>query len=126
MARPHQEGLTARESQIMDVLWTCGKSTVEEVRERLPVDLSGSSIRTFLAIMGEKGYVDFHKRGKAKVFRPLVAREQAQTSALRALTQRLFKGSTNLVLARLVEEEEISLEELDELRRQIKRRSSGG
>ena len=125
MARPAEEGLTARESQIISVLWARGEATVEEIRDQLPSDLAGSTIRTLLQIMHDKGYVGFTKRGKAKVYRPLAVREEVQTSALRTLTARLFQGSAGLLVARLVEEEEISLAELDALRRKLRRRRKG-
>lgn len=125
MARPAEEGLTGRESQIISVLWERGEATVEEIRGQLPGDLAGSTIRTLLQIMHDKGYVGFTKRGKAKVYRPLAAREEVQTSALRTLSTRLFQGSAGLLVARLVEEEEISLEELDALRRKLRRRQKG-
>ena len=100
----------------MDVLWQ-KEATVEEIRDQLAETLAGSTIRTLLNIMEDKGYVDFYKKGKAKVFRPRVARQAVQKSALRTLKDRLFQGSTRMLLARLVEDEEISLEELEELRR---------
>jgi BlaI family penicillinase repressor len=126
MARLPQEGLTARESQIINVLWKCGEATVEEIRAQLSEDLAGSTLRTLLNIMQEKGYVAFYKKGKAKVFRPLAAREEVQTSALRTLKQRLFQGSAPQLLARLVENEEISLEELDALRQKVKDQQTEG
>ena len=108
------------------LLWERGVATVEEIRDDLPDDLSGSTVRTLLQIMHDKGHVGSTKRGKANVYGPLAAREQAQTTALRALTARLFQGSARSLMARLVEEEEISLEELDALRRTLGRRQKGG
>ena len=122
MARPRHQGLTPRENQIMDVIWKQGEATVEEIQHRLSDDLSDSTIRTLLNIMREKGYVDFRKESKAKIYRALVPREQAQTSAVQQLIQRLFHGSADQLLARLVEDEQLSLEELDRLRRQVKHR----
>ena len=122
MARPRHQGLTPRENQIMDVIWKQGEATVEEIQHRLSDDLSDSTIRTLLNIMREKGYVDFRKESKAKIYRALVPREQAQTSAVQQLIQRLFHGSADQLLARLVEDEQLSLEELDRLRRKVKRR----
>lgn len=122
MARPRHQGLTPRENQIMDVIWKQGEATVEEIQHRLSDDLSDSTIRTLLNIMREKGYVDFRKESKAKIYCALVPREQAQTSAVQQLIQRLFHGSADQLLARLVEDEQLSLEELDRLRRQVKRR----
>lgn len=125
MARPREEGLTAREGQIMQVLWSLGEATVEQIQEHLQAKLAGSTVRTLLAIMHAKGYVAFHKEGKAKVYQPLAERQTVQTSALRQLTERLFEGSAKLLLARLVEEEQVSLEELDALRRKLRRRQKG-
>lgn len=122
MARPRQEGLTSRESQIMEVIWKADQATVEQIRAALQDDLADSTIRTLLGIMREKGYVDFHKQSKAKVYRALVPRDQAQTSALQQLIQRLFHGSADLLVARLVEDEQLSLEEIDRLRQTLKRR----
>ena len=126
MARLPQDGLTEREGQIMNILWQEGKATVERIRDGLEMDLAPSTIRTLLNIMDEKGYVAFHKSGKAKVFRPRVAREAAQASALATLKDRLFQGSTSMLLARLVEDEEVSVEVLEKLRQEVKGRNSGG
>lgn len=79
-------------------------------------------MRTLLAIMLDKGHVAFGRRGRAKVYRALAGREEAQSSALRHLAQRLFDGSASLLLARLVEEDSITLEELDRLRRTLRQK----
>lgn len=122
MPRPRQEGLTLRESQIMEVVWKLDRVSVEQIQEKLSADLAGSTIRTLLRVMEEKGYVDFHKQGKAKIYHALIPKEKAQASALQHLIQRLFHGSADLLLIRLVEDEHLSMDELDHLRQQLKRR----
>ena len=119
MPRPRQEGLTQRENQIMDVIWTAGEATVEDIQAKLDDALAGSTIRTLLGIMRDKGYVDFYKQGKAKVYRALVPKVEAQTSALQNLIRRLFHGSGDQLLARLVEDEHIDLDDLDQLRHKL-------
>ena len=126
LARPAEQGLTARESQLMDVVWELGEVTVEELRARIDADLAGSTLRTLLAILEAKGYVSRSKRGRANVYGPVTAREEAQTNAVRALTERLFRGSASSLLSRLVEDEEITLEELDRLRRKLRGRQKEG
>ncbi|NKB67504.1 MAG: DeoR family transcriptional regulator [Candidatus Latescibacteria bacterium] len=126
MVKPARDGLTEREGQILNVLWQQGEATVEEVRQRLDTELAPSTLRTLLSIMEDRGYVVARKEGKAKVFCPAVAREAAQASALAMLKERLFGGSTRLLLSRLVEDEEISLEDLDALRQEVKRSKKGG
>lgn len=122
MARPPEQGLTARESELMNVIWELGEITVEDLRERLEAELSGSTLRTLLAILEGKGYVRRSKRGRANVYIAVTAREAAQRNAVRTLTERLFRGSASGLLARLVEDEDITLEELDRLRRKLRDR----
>lgn len=121
MPRKPDEGLTLREGQIMEAIWKLGEATVEDVRAQLAEDLADSTVRTLLGVMERKGYVGFRKsaKGKAKVYQPLVQRKEAQGSALRQLTQRLFAGSADLLVARLVEDRQLSLKDLDRLRRRL-------
>jgi len=122
MARPRHVGLTPRETQIMDVIWCKGEATVEDVQQNLSDRLADSTVRKLLGIMYDKGYVDFRKVSKAKAYRATITRQEAQTSAIRHLLSRLFQNSAGLLLARLVEDEQIDLEELDQLRNRLERR----
>ena len=126
MARPREQGLMARESQLMDVIWEVGEVTVEDLRERLDDPLAGSTLRTLLSILESKGYVRTSKRGRANVYVPVTAREEAQSDAVRTLTQRLFRGSASGLLSRLVEDDEITLEELDRLRWKLRGQQKEG
>ncbi len=104
MARPPEQGLTARESQLMEVIWDVGEVTVEVLRDRLEDDLAGSTLRTFLSILESKGYVRTTKRGRANVYVAVTAREEAQADAVRTLMERLFRGSASGLLSRLVDD----------------------
>ena len=55
MARKREEGLTTRETQIMQVIWRFKEATVEQVQDHLPDRLVDSTIRTMLQIMEQKG-----------------------------------------------------------------------
>ena len=61
------------------------------------------------------------KQGRANVYRPAVEQQQIQVSAMKHIIQKLFGGSTEMLLARLVEEEEIDLDEVARLREKLKR-----
>ncbi len=107
---------TARELDVMSVLWDRGPSTVAEVRRALDDDLAYNTVLTVLRILEEKGHVTHEEEGRAHRYLPLVEREQAGESALRRLTRRLFSGSPELLLTRLVEGEELSGEEVRRMR----------
>ncbi|WZO98762.1 BlaI/MecI/CopY family transcriptional regulator [Isosphaeraceae bacterium EP7] len=117
MARGRSESLTGRESQIMDALWRLGEATADHVREALPDDPHDSTIRTMLRVLETKGYVTHEVRGKAYHYRAAVARQKAQRNALSGLLAQFFGGSAEDLVLRLIEDEQITLKQLDELRR---------
>ena len=119
MARSRLEGLTPRETEIMQVIWHNGEASVEKIQAELPDRLVDSTIRTMLQIMEDKGYVAFRKQGRAKVYRALIEQEQVQKSAVSQMIQRLFDGSGERLLAQLVEENHVDLKELDRMRRRL-------
>ena len=115
---PARKTLTARESQIMAVLWTRGEAMADEIRRDLADEPHDSTVRTLLRVLERKGYVRHIKRGKAFVYRPAVKQAKAQRQALVRLAKQFFGGSPEALVLRLLEDEQITLEQLDELRQQ--------
>jgi BlaI family transcriptional regulator, penicillinase repressor len=117
MARPPTETLTGREVQVMDAVWRLGEATAELIREALPEPLHDSTVRTLLRVLEFKGYLGHEVRGKAYVYRAAVERKKAQGHALRSVLMRFFGGSAEDLVLRLIEDERITPEQLDALRR---------
>ena len=115
MGRPRSESLTQREAEIMEVLWTNGPSTADEIREALPDDPHDSSVRTKLRVLEEKGHVRHDLVGRAYVYRAAVRRSSMERKAVRGLLQRFFSGSGKGLLLRLIEDKHITPEQLAEL-----------
>ena len=105
----------------MNVLWDKGRSTVGEIVDALPAKppLAYSTVLTTLRILEVKGYVRHEKEGRAFVYEPAVARDEASTGAVRHLLSRFFDNSPELLLASLLKDEKISRKELDRLKRMI-------
>ncbi len=116
---------TERELDVMDVLWDMDSGTVGEVREHLPVDLAYTTVLTILRTLEDKGYVGHEAEGRAYRYRPLVAREDAQVSAIERVTRKLFSGSTELLLTHLVSDRDLGDEELARLRELLDKRLEG-
>lgn len=112
---------TDRELDIMNVLWEHGPSTAAEVRERLEDDLAYNTVLTMLRILEEKGYARHEEDGRAHRYFPLVERHTAGDSALGRLIPRLFQGSASLLLTQMVQNRDLSDEDLRELRAIIDR-----
>ena len=107
---------TARELDVMAVLWERGPCTVAEVQDTLADELAYTTVLTVLRILEEKGHVAHTPEGRAHRYRALVERSAAGSSALRRVLARLFGGSPELLLTGLVEDEDLTEEDLRRLR----------
>jgi BlaI family transcriptional regulator, penicillinase repressor len=117
--------LADRESDLMEVLWDHGPSTVAEVRKRLKVRLAYNTVLSMLRTLESKGYVGHEEEGRAHRYSARVAREAARHSALRQLSARLFKGSVELVLTSLISDQKLSDEQVQRIRELLDQRTAG-
>ena len=107
---------TARELDIMVVLWGHGPSTVAEVRAKLEDSLSHNTVATLLTILENKGRVDHVEEGRAFRYRARVAREDAARSALSRIADTLFGGSAESLVTHFVRDRRLSPSELARIR----------
>ncbi len=119
MPRNRSEALTDREAQIMAVLWEQGPSTADVIREALAAELHDSTVRTLLRVLESKGYVRHVARGKAYVYRAVVKRAKAERKAVRSMLQRFFGGSVEALVLRLMEDEQLTPERIEELKKRL-------
>jgi BlaI family penicillinase repressor len=128
MSRPPSPQLTDAEHRIMAELWERGEASVRELTDALVLryDLAYTTVLTTVRIMADKGYVDYRKEGRAHIFFPLLSREGAQRTAIRTLVKSLFGGSAQNLAQHLVEDEELSLDDIDALRAALIEKSSDG
>ena len=114
--------LADREAELMEVLWDYGPSTVAEVKERVPDDLAYTTVLTILRTLETKGYVTHDSEGKAHRYSALVERDAARRSALTAMAEKFFKGSTAVLLTHLVADEKLKPEDVQRLRTLLAKR----
>ena len=105
-----------RELDVMGVLWDLGSGTVAEVRDKLPADLAYTTVLTILRNLEAKELVHHTTEGKAHRYRPRVARKTARRSALARVVDKLFHGSHGQLITQLVEDEQLSADDLKRLR----------
>lgn len=117
--------LTDREANLMEVLWDRGPSTVAEVRRELEDELAYTTVLTILRNLESKGYVTHEEEGRAHRYSALVARDAAQRSALKSLKHKLFRGSTELLLSRLVADRELSAAEIERIQQLLDAKPKG-
>ncbi len=111
------------ELQIMNVVWDRGKATVHDVKNALSRRKPAySTILTMMRKLEVKGYLEHEVDGRTYVYRPLISQQAVRQSVLGDLVERLFEGSTSLLLTSLVEQNRISKNELRQIRKLIEER----
>ncbi|NKB89380.1 MAG: BlaI/MecI/CopY family transcriptional regulator [Acidobacteria bacterium] len=107
----------------MDVLFQRGSATVAEVREQLAEPPSYSSVRALLRILEDKGFAQHSEDGPRYVYSPTIEKDSAQRSALRHLRDTLFNGSSEQIMAALLDDADTKAShgELDRLAHLIDR-----
>jgi predicted transcriptional regulator len=118
--------LTEAELRIMRILWERGESLVSELVAAMPesTPLAYTSVLTTVRILEQKGYVRHRQEGRAFVYRPCVAEDEASRSEVRHVLHRFFGNSPERLLLTLLGDEDVSPDELQRLKTAITRAES--
>src|SRR5580700_2350911 len=118
----NDQSLSRRERQIMDILFSMGRASGPEIRDKLPDVLSYSGVRTILRVLERKGHVRHVEEGLRYVYLPVVARETATRSAMDRLVATFFDGSVKAAAAAFLDPSMngLSPDDLRELERMIR------
>jgi len=113
--------LTEAELRIMNVLWPKGSATVQQVLESLPgkPELAYNSVLTTVRVLEKKGYIKHLKDGRAHVYVPVVARQDASRSEISHLVSRFFKNSHEQLVLNVLEDRGLDPKELKRLREML-------
>jgi predicted transcriptional regulator len=114
MARPPARELTERELEVMHVFWGCGESTVAEIRDKLAEsgrDLAYTTVATLVRILTEKGFLQQTTAERPFQFRPVRSFEEVSRSLVGDLVDRVFRGSREQLLVRLLEQRKLTAKE---------------
>jgi BlaI family transcriptional regulator, penicillinase repressor len=118
--------LSPLEHQVMAHVWKRGRVTADELLKALDRPLKNATVRTILRRLEAKGYLRHSVDGRAFVYEARVERGAAATGAIRRVMQRFFGGSPSRLLAGLIDEGLIGLEDVKALSRQSTRRPAAG
>jgi predicted transcriptional regulator len=108
--------LTNAEHRIMEVIWARGSATVAEVVEALEGKDAYTTILTLIRILKAKGYLTCRKEGRAHVFTPSVDRNTVARKAAHQLLSKFFAGSPSELVLSFLRDEELTPEELDQIK----------
>ncbi|MCG8584372.1 MAG: BlaI/MecI/CopY family transcriptional regulator [Pirellulales bacterium] len=123
MVRPRSDHPTPAELAVLKILWEQGPLTVRGVMEHMDDSQprAYTTVMSLLGVMHEKGMLDRQPQGKAFVYSAAADRQRTLSAMLSDLVNRAFEGSSTALVAHLLEGENPSAEDLDEIRQLIGR-----
>ncbi|PYQ26513.1 MAG: CopY family transcriptional regulator [Acidobacteria bacterium] len=117
--KKHLPELSPLEAKVMEILWSAGEATADEVRQGLPADLTDSSVRTLLRRLEQKSYVTHERERKRFIFRAAVERPTAAAAVARRIVKSICGGAVESLLIGMVESRMLSRKELDAARKRL-------
>jgi predicted transcriptional regulator len=116
--------LTKAEEQIMQALWKLNKAFLREVLEALPAPRPHqNTVATILKILADKHFVGKEIFGRTHRYYPLVSRDEYSKSTIKSMVKNYFHGSFANVVSFMVKENNLSIDELEMLVREMKKRN---
>src|SRR5207302_6275259 len=116
--------LTEQELEIMKIVWERENTTVRDVYETLLErrKVAYTTVMTMMKILEQKKYLKKTQAERAYVYRPTQPKGQVIGDMVRDFVNRVFNGAAEPLLVHLVEEHNLSREDLEEIAR-LRRKS---
>ncbi len=112
--------LTKAEEQVMQVLWDLEQAYVRDILEQFPEPKPAyNTVSTIVRILEKKGFVGYRSAGKSHEYYPLISKASYRKSFFKGMLQNYFSNSYQSLTSFFTKEENLSLEELEEIRKMI-------
>lgn len=120
--------LTASEWNILNCLWEHSPQTVMQLVGELEktVGWARSTTITTLHRMEAKGLVRCERAGRGTAYVPLVERDRAALAETRSFLDRVYQGSVGMMMSAMARRQELSGDEIAELRAILDQAEKGG
>ena len=116
------KGLTAKEEEIMGFFWEKGPLFVKEMLEFYDEPKPHfNTLSTIVRGLEEKGYLTHKVYGNTYQYYATVSREDFSKRTLKGVISKYFNNSYLNAVSSLVREEDISVDELKELIREVEK-----
>jgi BlaI family penicillinase repressor len=114
MARPKASELTERELEVMHLFWNRGEQTIAAARDELASagrDLAYTTVATLVRILTEKGFLHQVNEDRPFRYRAIRSFEEVSGNLVTELVRRVFGGSREQLLVRLMDQRKLTAKE---------------
>ncbi|MHC5543558.1 BlaI/MecI/CopY family transcriptional regulator [Singulisphaera rosea] len=124
MAKKSIDDLGDLQKAVMEAVWDKGEVTVQQVRDLLDRD-PPPAYTTVLSVMQKlekAGWLTHRAEGRSYVYRSIQSREEEGSTSLRAFIQKVFRGDPLLLFQHLIDDRDLSDQDLSALKTMIDQR----
>ena len=111
--------LTKAEEQVMQAIWKVDKGFANEIVAAVDSDVAYNTVLTVVRVLEQKGFVAHETFNRSNRYYPLVSREQYMQQQLSSFANRYFGSSARALVSFLVDRNEVTLEDLESITKEI-------
>jgi BlaI family transcriptional regulator, penicillinase repressor len=116
------ETLTKTEEKVMHVMWDLKRAFVKDVIDRLGEPAPPyNTISSLIRILEKKGFIGHKAYGKTHEYFPVISKMSYRSHTFRNFVANYFDGASGNVLSFLLEEQDLSPEEIEKAVAEINR-----
>jgi BlaI family penicillinase repressor len=121
MRRKSIDDLGKLENSVMETVWSLGEATTRQVWEHLnrKRPLAYTSVLSIMQRLEKAGWLRHRVEGRTYVYEAILSREQEGRRSLKDFIQKVFHGDSQVVFQHLIQDGELSEQDLLALRRLI-------
>ena len=119
--------ISEAEHQVMKVIWMNNPIMASEIINILTekTDWKPKTIKTLINRLLKKEAIGYEKSGREYIYYPIIEQADFVKTESRMFVKRLFGGAMKPMLVSMVENEDLTLEDIDELRKFILEKKKG-
>ena len=123
MARKNRPELSKGESVVASAIWRLGSGSLGDIHQEVIKfqEMDYVTVQSYLRRLEGKGYVQFKKQGRIKVYSSSVKPETVIGQSVDRLIEQMVSGEAMPILRHLIQKRNLSKDELCELRQMIEK-----
>lgn len=116
--------ISEAEWEVMRVLWSESPLTANKIVEKLTATThwKATTIRTLINRLVEKNVLGYKKKGREYHYHPLVVEVDCIQAESNSFLRRVYRGALNPILSAFMENEELSPEDIEALKRILQKK----
>ena len=118
------KSITDAEQEIMEVVWKSGAIPSTEIVKQVKsvTGWKDNTIYTLLSRLAKKDMIFIDKGVSPNVCTPLITRQKYRSVERKSFIQKVYNGSLSLMLANIIEEENLTRQDIDRLKKILDRK----